>query len=101
MRLGARRVERSKAVDRTSLSRCYRELPLLDPELGRELWLVAAHLLDEPLRVLATDEGRQHVAQWEAWRRWTQLGLFLGMSPLPLTFALATKREAEASLFRA
>jgi hypothetical protein len=32
------------------------ELPLLDPQLRRHLRLVAAHLPDEPLGVLAADE---------------------------------------------
>jgi hypothetical protein len=41
----------SELVQRAGL-----ELPLLDPELRRELGLVTAHLLDEPLGVLAPDE---------------------------------------------
>ena len=32
------------------------ELALLDPQLRRHLRIVAAHLLDELLRILATDE---------------------------------------------
>jgi hypothetical protein len=33
------------------------QLPLLDPQVARELGIVPAHLLDETLRVLAADEG--------------------------------------------
>ena len=32
------------------------EFALLDPDLRRDLGIVAAHLLDEPLGVLATNE---------------------------------------------
>ena len=32
------------------------ELALLDPQLSRHVGIVAAHLLDEPLGVLAADE---------------------------------------------
>jgi len=33
------------------------QLALLDPELRRDLGIVTAHLLDEPLGVLAADES--------------------------------------------
>ena len=33
------------------------EVPLLDPELRSDLGIIAANLLDEPLGVLASDEG--------------------------------------------
>ena len=44
------------------------ELPLLDPELRCHLGIVAAHLLDEPLRVLAADVHVERVAQREVGR---------------------------------
>ena len=40
-----------------------RQLPLLDPQLARELGIVAAHLLDEALGVLAAEEDLDGVAQ--------------------------------------
>jgi hypothetical protein len=39
-----------------SLSAARHKLPLLDPQLRRELGIVAAHLLDEALRVLAPND---------------------------------------------
>lgn len=44
------------------------ELPLLDPQVRRELRIVAAHLLDESLGVLATDERLERVPERELGR---------------------------------
>ena len=44
------------------------ELPLLDPQLLRNLGIVTAHLLDEPLGVLAPDEDLERVPEWEVVR---------------------------------
>ena len=44
------------------------ELALLDPQLRRELRLVASHLLDEALGVLAPDEPFQLDTEWEVGR---------------------------------
>ena len=37
------------------------ELALLDPQIGRKLGIVAANVLDEPLRVLRPDEHLERV----------------------------------------
>jgi hypothetical protein len=44
------------------------ELALLDPQVARERWIVAAHLVDEPLCVLAPDERLDGVSEWEVGR---------------------------------
>jgi len=44
------------------------ELPLLDPELRRDIRVVATDLLDEALGVLAADEHFERVTKWEAGR---------------------------------
>ena len=44
------------------------ELALLDPQLRRDLGIVAAHLLDEPLSVLAADEHLELDAEREVGR---------------------------------
>ena len=41
------------------------KLPLFDPELRRDLGIVAAHLFDEPLGVLASDEHLERIAERE------------------------------------
>ena len=53
----------SPLVQRTRL-----ELPLLDPQFRRDLGIVAAHLLDEALRVLAPDEHLELDAEREVGR---------------------------------
>ena len=40
----------------------------LDPELRRRLGIITAHLLDEPLGVLAADENLQRVTEREVGR---------------------------------
>ena len=45
-----------------------RELPLLDPQLGRQLGIVAAHLIDEALRILPADEDFKRVTEREVAR---------------------------------
>jgi hypothetical protein len=41
------------------------ELPLLNPQLRRDLGIVATHVRDEPLRVLARDEHLDRIAERE------------------------------------
>jgi hypothetical protein len=43
-------------------------LPLLDPQVGRELGIIAANLLDEALGVFAADEHLERVARREVGR---------------------------------
>ena len=44
------------------------EIALLDPQLRRHLGIVATHLLDEPLRILAPDEHLELDAEREVRR---------------------------------
>ena len=55
-----RRDRRSLDVKHTGwFSPARLELALLDPQPRRRVRIVAAHLVDEPLRVVATDRDRQ------------------------------------------
>jgi hypothetical protein len=41
-------------------------IALLDPQIAREPWIVAAHVLDEPLSLLAPDERLDGVTKGTA-----------------------------------
>ena len=45
------------------------QLPLLDPQLRRNLGIVTAHLLDKPLGVLTADERLDCIAEREVGRK--------------------------------
>ena len=50
------------------------ELPLLDPQVAGELWIVAADVLDEMLGVLATDERLDGFAEgWSELERTSRM----------------------------
>ena len=55
------------------------KLALLDPQLRRDPRIVAAHLLDEPLRVLAPDEHLECVTEWEVSSYSAKSGYFRGL----------------------